>query len=139
MSTGQHRGGASLTHSSTASCRPSCPHCQSRCPGRSTERAGGVDVTVTFMTASTTSESQSARESTISGAAPVTTVQERRPARTPRRLRRVLCLDDFEIAARRHLPRPIFGYIAGAAETNFSLHDNRLAFDEFGFVPRVLI
>jgi L-lactate dehydrogenase (cytochrome) len=37
------------------------------------------------------------------------------------------------------LPRPIFGYIAGAAETNRSLHDNRLAFDELGFVPRVLI
>jgi L-lactate dehydrogenase (cytochrome) len=91
------------------------------------------------MTASITSESQSPRESTTSGAAPVTTVQERRPATTPRRLRRVLCLDDFEIAARRHLPRPIFGYIAGAAETNSSLHDNRLAFDEFGFVPRVLI
>lgn len=50
----------------------------------------------------------------------------------------MLCLDDFEIAARRHLPRPIFGYIAGAAETNRSLHDNRRMFDEFGFVPRVL-
>jgi L-lactate dehydrogenase (cytochrome) len=51
----------------------------------------------------------------------------------------VLCLDDFETAARRHLPRPVFGYIAGAAETNHSLRDNRLAFDELGFVPRVLI
>ena len=58
---------------------------------------------------------------------------------TPRRLRRILCLDDFEIAAKKHLPRPVFGYVAGAAETNWTLHDNRRAFDEFGFVPRVLI
>ena len=42
-------------------------------------------------------------------------------------------------ACASYLPRPIFGYIAGAAETNRSLHDNRLAFDEFGFVPRVLV
>ncbi len=62
----------------------------------------------------------------------------RQPPALPRRLRRVLCLDDFEIAARRHLPRPIFGYIAGAAETNRSLADNRLVFDEFGFMPRAL-
>ena len=56
----------------------------------------------------------------------------------PRRLRRVLSLDDFETAARRHLPRPIFGYVAGAAETNTSLHDNRAVFGEWGFLPRVL-
>jgi L-lactate dehydrogenase (cytochrome) len=56
-----------------------------------------------------------------------------------RRLRGMLCLDDFEGAARRHLPRPVFGYIAGAAETNWSFHDNRASFDEFGFVPRVLV
>src|SRR4029453_16261448 len=46
---------------------------------------------------------------------------------------------DFEAAARRHLPRPIFGYVAGAAETNASVRDNRLAFEEFGFVPRVFV
>ncbi|WP_262272643.1 MULTISPECIES: alpha-hydroxy acid oxidase [Microvirga] len=43
------------------------------------------------------------------------------------------------MAARRHLPRPIFGYVSGAAETNASLRDNRSAFEEFGFVPRVLV
>ncbi len=63
----------------------------------------------------------------------------RTPSSPPRRLRRILALDDFEIAARRHLPRPIFGYVSGAAETNASLRDNRLAFEEFGFVPRVLV
>src|SRR5919112_144932 len=56
----------------------------------------------------------------------------------PRRLRRVLSLDDLEAVARRHLPRPIFGYVSGAAETNLSLHDNRAAFRELGFRPRVL-
>ena len=55
------------------------------------------------------------------------------------RLQRILCLDDFEPAARRRLPRPVFGYRSGAAETNASLTDNRRAFDEIGFVPRVLI
>jgi len=54
-------------------------------------------------------------------------------------LKGILSLDDFEPAARRHLPRPIFGYIAGAVEDNAALRDNRAAFDEFGFVPRVLV
>ncbi len=53
--------------------------------------------------------------------------------------RDLLCLDDFEAAARKHLPRPIFGYIAGAVETNMSLDDNRVAFREFGFLPRMLV
>ena len=52
---------------------------------------------------------------------------------------RLLSLDDFEIAARRHLPRPVFGYVAGAAETDWSLDDNRAAFAEIGFLPRVLV
>ena len=53
--------------------------------------------------------------------------------------RDLLCLDDFEPAARKHLPRPIFGYIAGAVETNMSLDDNRAAFREFGFLTRALV
>lgn len=56
----------------------------------------------------------------------------------PRALKRILSLDDFEAAARRRLPRPIFGYIAGAAENNQSRDDNRAAFAELGFLPRVL-
>lgn len=56
-----------------------------------------------------------------------------------RRMRGLLCLDDFEIAARRHLPRPVFGYVAGAAETDWSHRDNRVAFAEIGFLPRVLV
>jgi L-lactate dehydrogenase (cytochrome) len=57
----------------------------------------------------------------------------------PRALRRILCLDDFEEAAAAHLPRPLFGYIAGAAETNQSLRGNRESFSHYRFVPRVLV
>lgn len=56
-----------------------------------------------------------------------------------RNLQRLLSLDDFEHAARRHLPRPIFGYVAGAVENSASLNDNRAAFDEIGFIPRNVV
>lgn len=56
-----------------------------------------------------------------------------------RRLKSVLCLDDFETAGRRVLPRPIFEYVAGAAETNISFRRNRSAFDDYSFIPRTLI
>ena len=59
--------------------------------------------------------------------------------RAPGRLKDVLCLDDFEDAARKHLPRPIFGYIAGGSETNRSLRANREAFDDYAFLPRVMV
>jgi L-lactate dehydrogenase (cytochrome) len=52
---------------------------------------------------------------------------------------RALCLDDFEAMSRRHLPRPIFGYVAGATERNASLRDNEAAFAEWAFKPRVLV
>lgn len=61
------------------------------------------------------------------------------PTTGPRRLRPILSLDDFEVAARRYLPRPLFGFVAGAAETNATLRDNRAAFEEFGFLPRGLV
>ncbi|MFC0409865.1 alpha-hydroxy acid oxidase [Roseomonas elaeocarpi] len=53
-------------------------------------------------------------------------------------LRRILNLHDFEPAARGVLPRPLFGYVAGAAEDNATLADNRAAFAEYGFSPRIL-
>ena len=56
-----------------------------------------------------------------------------------RRLASILSLDDLEHAARRHLPRPVFAYVSGGVETDASLRDNRAAFDELGFVPRVLV
>jgi L-lactate dehydrogenase (cytochrome) len=56
----------------------------------------------------------------------------------PRAMRHILSLDDLEKAARRHLPRPIFGYVYGAAEDNLSRDDNRQVFTEYRFVTRVL-
>ena len=57
----------------------------------------------------------------------------------PRVLERMLSLEDFEGEARGFLPRPIFGYISGGSETNASLRGNRAAFDEYAFMPRVLV
>ena len=57
----------------------------------------------------------------------------------PRILRKILCLDDFEEPARRYIPRPIFGYVVSGAETNASIHANRAAYDDFAFVPKVLV
>ena len=54
---------------------------------------------------------------------------------TRRRLEACLALDDFERMARRTLPRPIFGYVAGAAEDNHSLVDNRDAYRELALLP----
>ncbi|HTQ00720.1 MAG TPA: alpha-hydroxy acid oxidase [Casimicrobiaceae bacterium] len=56
-----------------------------------------------------------------------------------RPLRRILRLDDFEPAARNHLPRPLFSYVCGGVEDHVSLRDNRAAFLEWGFLPRVLV
>ena len=50
----------------------------------------------------------------------------------------LLNVDDFEKAARRRLPRMYFEYIAGGAEDEVTLRDNRAAFDRWRFVPRVL-
>ena len=57
----------------------------------------------------------------------------------PRSLGGILSLDDFENAARRRLPRPIFQYVAGGVEDNVTMRDNRAAFSELGFVPRSLV
>jgi L-lactate dehydrogenase (cytochrome) len=57
----------------------------------------------------------------------------------PRLLRMVLALDDFEAPACRYLPRPMYGYVSGGAESNASLRANREAFDAWALVPRVLV
>jgi L-lactate dehydrogenase (cytochrome) len=62
-----------------------------------------------------------------------------RPAATPRALSNILCLEDFEEPARKLLPRPIFGFISGGVESNAARDGNRAAFDEFQFLPRVLV
>lgn len=73
------------------------------------------------------------------GARPAQGVGERPAGRAlPHRLRDVLALKDFEAAARRHLPRSVFGFISGAAETDSALRHNLEAFRDYAFVPRVL-
>lgn len=57
----------------------------------------------------------------------------------PRILRRILALDDLQDAARRIIPRPIFGYVTGGTETDASLRANRAVWDEIAFVPRTLV
>jgi L-lactate dehydrogenase (cytochrome) len=57
----------------------------------------------------------------------------------PGPLRNILSLDDFEAAARRYLPKPIFAYVSGGAETGLSLQENRSVFDQYRFGTRILI
>ena len=54
-------------------------------------------------------------------------------------MRRIFALADLEPAARRHLPRPLFGYVAGDVETGLAARGTRAAFEELRFVPRVLV
>ena len=61
------------------------------------------------------------------------------PPVLPARLGHILCLDDFEVAARRHLPRPVFAYISGAVERNYTLRANAASFNRYEFVPRMLV
>lgn len=61
------------------------------------------------------------------------------PIALPARLGHILSLDDFERAARRHLPAPLFAYISGAVERNDSLRANAASFAQYEFVPRMLV
>ena len=51
----------------------------------------------------------------------------------------ILSLEDLEPAAERYLPHCIFSFISGAVETNATRHENRAAFQDYDFHPRVLI
>ena len=56
----------------------------------------------------------------------------------PSRLRHILSLDDFERAAERYLPKPVFAYVSGGVEDNVSREGNRAQFERWRFVPRIL-
>jgi L-lactate dehydrogenase (cytochrome) len=58
--------------------------------------------------------------------------------RDRRILRRCHDLDDLRRAAQRRLPRPVFGYVDGAADEELTLHANRQALRRWRFQPRVL-
>lgn len=63
----------------------------------------------------------------------------RPPGRRPPRLRSVLGLEDLESAARRHLPRFMFGYVEGGVEGNATRAANRAAIAALSFRTRVLV
>src|SRR5207249_199633 len=50
-----------------------------------------------------------------------------------------LGLDDFEEAARMRLPGMVFDYYAGGAGDEWTLRENRRAFDRWVIRPRVLV
>ena len=51
----------------------------------------------------------------------------------PKRLQGILCLDDFEVEARRRLPHSVFEYVAGGVEDNRARESNRKAFHDWDF------
>jgi L-lactate dehydrogenase (cytochrome) len=55
-----------------------------------------------------------------------------------RRLRRIYSLEDFDAAARRFLPKPLYSYVAEGAETQATVRANRESFAEWALVPNVL-
>jgi L-lactate dehydrogenase (cytochrome) len=60
-------------------------------------------------------------------------------ANAPPALRMILALEDFEAPARRYIPRPIYGYVAGGVERNTTLGWNRSVFDDLALIPRMLV
>ena len=62
----------------------------------------------------------------------------RKRRKVDRHLAGYLCLNDFEETARRRLPRMLYGFISGGAETNASVRSNTDSFKDYCFVPRVL-
>jgi len=54
----------------------------------------------------------------------------------PRKFRSILSLNDLEDAARRRLPRPLFGYVRGGVEDERAMRGNIASFENYVFVPR---
>ncbi|MEB0223896.1 alpha-hydroxy acid oxidase [Pseudomonas sp. 10S4] len=50
-----------------------------------------------------------------------------------------LSLADFEISARKLLPKPLYAYVQGGVEDNLTLYANRQAFDDYFLKPNVLV
>lgn len=51
----------------------------------------------------------------------------------------VICLDDLEPLAQAKLPRMAYDYIAGGAEDEWTLRENRAAFERMQLLPHVLV
>lgn len=61
------------------------------------------------------------------------------PSNVSRRLASILNLHDLDRLAQRHLPRPIYGYIANVAEDGHTARANLDAFADYSFLPRALV
>ncbi|WP_199270092.1 alpha-hydroxy acid oxidase [Stutzerimonas stutzeri] len=61
------------------------------------------------------------------------------PSNHSRRLASILNLHDLDRVAKRHLPRPLYGYIANVAEDGHTGRANRSAFEAYAFLPRALV
>jgi L-lactate dehydrogenase (cytochrome) len=57
----------------------------------------------------------------------------------PAKLTGMLALDDFERAAKSHLPRMLYGYISGAVETGAAFAASTVAYSDYAFIPRTLV
>ncbi len=89
------------------------------------------------MAATTTIEDARAQSSAGAlGAAPVAGAV---PVQTGKDTRGLLSLNDFDRAGRRFLPRMLYGFVAGGAETEAALRGNQASFGSCSLVPRVLV
>jgi len=70
--------------------------------------------------------------------APVRVSEARKKEKVPRRLSGILNLDDFEDAARKRLPRGVFGYVSGYVETGAAYASNRSDLAAIRLIPRIL-
>lgn len=52
---------------------------------------------------------------------------------------RIVSIEDLRRLARRHVPRPLFGFIDGGAEDEVALAENRAAYDRWKFRQRVFV
>ena len=66
-------------------------------------------------------------------------VAVRKPPAVDSRFASYLALDDFEAAAKRHLPRMLYGFISGGVETNASRQANLDSYQDYAFIPRYLV
>lgn len=57
---------------------------------------------------------------------------------TPRVLKRIFSLNDFQAPARRKLPRQLYSYICNGADDEVSMRRNRQVFDDYVLMPRML-
>lgn len=55
------------------------------------------------------------------------------------KLKKLLSIADLEHAAERCLPPSVHGYVVGGSETETSLRGNRASFDNWRFLPHVLV